>query len=164
MAEYHTRKRWQKFQKCWNKVISIMLFELINCNGRWYRRTIIYEQILFFEILTRLIFQPDSNSNLLFVLMLFELVMITVDHCEFIYLFLLLYQSIIKEDKNTWYLFYFFRGIFHFFIFIQISMQRIQEMRKIFENIEYINWKSELFHGNYDILWILCSIIWIYRV
>lgn len=25
-------------------------------------------------------------------------------------------------------------------------MQRIQKMRKIFENIEY--WKSELFHGN----------------
>lgn len=87
-----------------------MLFELINCNGRWYRRTIIYEQILFFEILTPLIFQSDSNSNLLFILVLFELVMIIVDHCEFIYLFLLLYQSIIKEDRNTWYLFYFFEG------------------------------------------------------
>lgn len=108
MAEYHISKNFND-RKCWNKVISIMLFELINCNGRWYRRTIIYEQILF-EILTPLIFQPDSNSNLLFVLMLFELVMITVDHCEFIYLFLLLYQSIIEEDRNKWYLFYFFEG------------------------------------------------------
>lgn len=88
-----------------------MLFELINCNGRWYRRTIIYEQILFFEILTPLIFQSDSNSNLLFILVLFELVMIIVDHCEFIYLFLLLYQSsIIKKVGIRDIFFYFFEG------------------------------------------------------
>lgn len=84
--------------------------------------------------------------------------MITMDRN----LFLLLYQSSIKEGRNIWYLFYFFEGywIFHFFIFIQISMQRIQEMRKIFENIDYINWKGELFYGNEileitNILWIL---------
>lgn len=37
-------------------------------------------------------------------------------------------------------------------------MQRIQEMRKIFENIDYINWKGELFYVNEIleiILWIL---------
>lgn len=74
MAGYHVPrlenggKNFNDRKSRGNKVISITLFELIKCNGRDNTKNDrLRTNKYLFEILTWLIFQHDSNSNLYLV-------------------------------------------------------------------------------------------------